>query len=368
MKNSKNIEPGVDFSEKIAKEIDKIEKRKFKVYFFVYDTKGVPNASLSYIYETALTLHNLGYKVRMMYSEEPDEGFVGVSEWLGDKYKVLKHVSVESRPQVSMSDFLFIPEIHPSVMYQTRSLPCKRVAIIQNYAHLMDMLQPGTDITSYGITDCITTSEAMRERIKEVFPKMRISLVKPLVDEIFCKPTEPKKMIVNVISKYKKDSNEIVKSFYLRYPQYKWVCFREVYGLSKEDFSELLKEGVITVWVDTDTSIGMSALEAMACGNIVIGKIPENIPDWMVDEKGIKMNFIGFNTNREAVTYIAAGIHNYINYVDLSYIEKSADETLSEFTREEFNKSVDEVYVSGYFNDRLTLLTRMMNEGTAANN
>ena len=43
--------------------MEDIEKKNFRFMFFVMDTKGMPNGSLSYIYSTAKKLNDLGYKV-----------------------------------------------------------------------------------------------------------------------------------------------------------------------------------------------------------------------------------------------------------------------------------------------------------------
>ena len=45
----------------IEKNIGKINDKSFTIYFYVFDTKGNPSGSLSYIYQTAYTLKELGY-------------------------------------------------------------------------------------------------------------------------------------------------------------------------------------------------------------------------------------------------------------------------------------------------------------------
>ena len=47
----------------IKAEIDKIENKKNRIYFFVIDTKGAPSGSLEYIYNLALILKEDGYDV-----------------------------------------------------------------------------------------------------------------------------------------------------------------------------------------------------------------------------------------------------------------------------------------------------------------
>ena len=91
--------------------IEKIENKESNLYFFVYDTKGVPAGSLAYIYETALYLYEKGYNVKMVHAEKED--FVGVRSWLGDKYADLPHFNNGTdKLTVGPADFIFIPEIY----------------------------------------------------------------------------------------------------------------------------------------------------------------------------------------------------------------------------------------------------------------
>ena len=88
--------------------IEKIENKESNLYFFVYDTKGVPAGSLAYIYETALYLYEKGYNVKMVHAEKED--FVGVRSWLGDKYADLPHFNNGTdKLTVGPADFIFIP-------------------------------------------------------------------------------------------------------------------------------------------------------------------------------------------------------------------------------------------------------------------
>ena len=75
----------------IKAEIDKIENKKNRIYFFVIDTKGAPSGSLEYIYNLALILKEDGYNVSMLHTEDE---FVGVESWLGKEYAELPHFNV----------------------------------------------------------------------------------------------------------------------------------------------------------------------------------------------------------------------------------------------------------------------------------
>ena len=158
----------------VEENIKRIEDKDFNVYFYVLDTKGNPSGSLEYIYQTALTLQNLGYKVTMLHQ---DKDFVGVGEWLGEKYSEIPHKFVgteteqpDENIQISASDFLFIPEIFSHVMSQTKKLPCKRVIIMQNYNHLAEFMPVGVTPEMLKIFDIITTTKVQEGILHSYFP------------------------------------------------------------------------------------------------------------------------------------------------------------------------------------------------------
>lgn len=340
-----------EFIEKLTEEIKKYEDKTFKVLFYVLDTKGMPSGSLTYIYETAYALKEMGYNVQMLHSEKE---FIGVGEWLGEKYADLPHYNIESgKVSISPADILFIPEIFTSLMFQTMELPCKRVALMQNFGYLTEMIQPGVTWSKYGIYECVTTSESLSDRVKEMFPSLRTYIVRPSISDIFKKPTEPQKLIVNFVTKNKTDLNSIVKPFMCKYPKLQWVCLREISGLPKEEFAEALRESIATVWVDDKTDFGYAPLEAMACGNVVIGKIPENIPEWMLNSNGgIRDNGLWFDRNRQAVDMLEAVIDTYLNNEMPDIVEKNSDDTLTNYTPEKQIEDIKKVYVDGLFASR----------------
>lgn len=266
-------------TERIQEQITKIDNKDFYLYFYVVDTKGNPSGSLSYIYDIALGLKNMGYKVGMMHSEED---FVGVEEWLGKEYSELPHYNVEkSQIDINPSDILFIPEIYSNVMNATKKLPCQRVVILQSFDKLTEFIPFGATWGDLGIFKAITTTESNAKRLNKYFPFVKTSVIKPKISSIFNKTDEMKKLIVNVVTRDASDINKIVKTFFWQYPMYQWVAFRDLRGLSREEFAKSLQEAAITIWVDDVTNFGYTPLEAMKCGSIVIGKVPEVTPEWM---------------------------------------------------------------------------------------
>ena len=363
--------------ERIDEAISKLEINDFCFYFFVVDCKNVPNGSIQYIYQLAKTLNDKNYKVKMLYqleneydNEELEElkrkekpiderrVFTGVGEWLGEEYMQLEHLNISKQEwTVSPSDFLFIPEVFSSLMRQTYQYkaPCKRIVLLHNYDYITEFIPFSDEWGTYGIHDVIANTKAQGDLISSVFPYVNVKILNPYISNIFRKPINPKKLIVNIISKKTEDVNKIMKQFYWKYPMYKFISFRDLRGYPKETFAEFLQESAITVWIDNETPFGYSAIEAIKTGNIVIGKVPEHMPEWMGDENGLFNNGVW--------TYDLNTIPDILSRVLGSWMQDRIPETLCEnmdnvdnlYTFEGYQNNVNEI-INGYINDRINEL------------
>lgn len=356
--------------EKLSKEIQKLKDKTFKLFFFVYDSKGVPSGSLTYIYQTASYLKELGYDVNMLYTEDD---FKTPETWLNNiNISELPHLNIRTdKVEVSASDFLFIPEIFADVMARTKEMPCKRVAILQNYDFMTELIPVGASWDTLKIDECIATSEYLGSRLNEVFKNVNVNVVRPCVDDIFNEEDCDKKLIVNIISKDQNDLNAIVKPFKWKYPMCNFVPFRYVNGQDKETFAKLLKESAITVWNDPFTDFGISALEAMACGNIVIGKIPEGEPEWLTKNGELKDNGVWYYNTKDVHALIASVVQTFMRDNLPETVLKEMKNTVKEYRSDKQKYDIERVYVSTLFEKRineLQLLVDYLNNNNESNN
>jgi hypothetical protein len=265
---------------KVKEFIERIDNKDFGLYFFILDTKGNPTGGVANIYQHVKVLNELGYKAYIMHEKND---YHGVDEWLGSDYAKLPHVSIEEQNlNLTAIDYIIIPEIFANVMEQVKDFNCKKIVFSQSYTYILELLQIGArwDL-SYGFRDVITTSEKQANYIKELFPQIDTHIIPPSIPNYFEPSDKPKKPIISIMTRDQKSALKIVKSFYLQYPMYKWVTFRELRGLPRETFAKTLKESCLAVWVDDISSYGTFPLEAMECETPVIGKIPNMIPEWM---------------------------------------------------------------------------------------
>jgi hypothetical protein len=335
----------------VDENISRLKNKDFNLYFFVLDTKGNPNSSLEYIYLTAYVLKNKGYNVSILHQEKE---FIGVGDWLGDEYADLPHYNVETdNVEITPSDFLFIPEIFANVMMQTKKLPCKRVVLVQNYTHITEFMPVSQTYENLNITDVIVTTKTQEQKVREWFPYVRTHIVSPSIKKVFRPSNEPKKLIINIISKDQSIVNQIVKPFYWSNPIYKWVSFRDLRGVTQEVFAEALREAAITIWVDDTTNFGYTLLESLRCGGVVLAKTPNTPSDWMKENDVLTESVLWFDHLDQVPNIIASVVRSWtLDKVpaDVYTEQKKFDDY---YTEEVQANEIENVYVRELIERRL---------------
>ena len=297
--------------------IEQLENKNFSIYFFTLDTKGNPTAGIANIYEHVKVLNELGYNAKILHEKNDyklrgDDSSMGIADWLGEEYATLPHVSIEGQNlNISPADFIVIPEIFSTVMDQIKAFPCRKIVLSQSYDYLLELLPIGKrwDI-DYGFNHVITTSERQSNYLKTLFPSVRTHVVPVSIPEYFKPSEKPKIPVVSISTRNHGDAAKIAKSFYLQYPMYKWVTFKELRGLTRKEFAEELGKSCLGIWIDDSSGFGTFPLEAMHSNTPVIGKIPNMVPEWMeaIDEQGnpiIKNNGVWTNTTLNLPELIA---------------------------------------------------------------
>jgi hypothetical protein len=271
--------------QKIEQSVEKLNNKTSRVYFLVQDTKGNPKAGIKYIYDMALTLKNNGFNSIIIHEMND---YQGVGEWLGQEYMELPHQVIEGQNlSISPEDFVVIPEIYGHVMEQLKNIPCGKIVLCQAYDNMLETMSPGVTWSQHGFMKCITTSEYQKKLLLEIMKNTSFDIVTPFISEKFTKKDKPSKPIISIHTREPRDTAKIIKTFYLKYPQYRWVTFRDMRGISMDDFSNFLKESYLSVWVDNESAFGTYPLECMVSGTPVIGKVPNLKPEWLTEENGV---------------------------------------------------------------------------------
>ena len=271
--------------DKVKQSITILREKQARIYFLVQDTKGNAKASVRLIYQMAKTLKDNGFNPIILH-EKSD--YAGVVAWLDEEYMSLPHRAIEGQNlEISPEDFLVIPEVFGFVMDQVKQLPCAKIVLTQQYAHMLETLQPGQTWNQFGFLKCITTSSKQKEYIERVMRQVSFDIIGPLIGEEFTPKSIPSMPIIGVHTKEQSDAINLIKTFYLKFPQYRWFTFRDLRGLSEKEFANSLRDCFLSVWIDDHSGFGTFPLESMKSNVPVIGKVPNLSPDWMSEDNGI---------------------------------------------------------------------------------
>jgi hypothetical protein len=272
MKNEETIN-------KLYDALNRIENKTSVVYFLTYDTKNNPRAAVKYIYDLALYLNKNGIVAKLLVE---DDSYTGVGQWLGDEYNDIQRIPIRGgNVELNIDDILVVPEFYSNVLEQVANMKCVKVMLIQQKDYIFDTLPIGSKWGDFGFDKVVTTTESSKKYILELFPESLVFVIPPIIGDNF-KPTErPVKPYISISCRDRNIHKRLISEFYLKFPQLRWITFRDMVQMTYIDFAETLKECFVSVWVDDESTFGTFPLESLKCGVPVIGKIPDTEPDWL---------------------------------------------------------------------------------------
>jgi len=277
MTNKENIE-------KLESAFGRLEKNENVIYFLTYDTKNNARASVKYIYDLALTLKENGFNSKILVE---DKTYIGVEDWLGETYKDLEIVSIkDDNININIDDTIVVPEYYNNTLQQLSNIKCVKILLVQQKEYIFENLPIGSRFSDFGFDRIITTTESAKKYLLEYFPESIVYIIPPIIEDIFKPSDKLQKPFIAISVRDRGIQRKIISEFYLKFPQLRWVTFRDMVQMSYEDFATNLRECIVSLWIDDDSTFGTFPLESMKSGVPVIGKIPDNEPDWL-SENGI---------------------------------------------------------------------------------
>ena len=341
--------------EKVLLSIQNLKEKNSRIYFMVQDTKGNAKASVRYIYQMAKCLLDAGFNPIILHEKDD---YAGVVAWLEEEYMNIPHQSLEKQNlQISPEDFLVLPEVYGFVMEQVKNLPCGKIVLTQQYAHMLETLNPGQSWNQFGFMKCITTNSKQKEYIERIMRQTSFDIVEPYITEKFQPKKLPAMPIIGVHTKDQSDAVNLIKAFYLKFPQYRWFTFRDLRGLSETEFANSLRDCFVSVWIDTKSGFGTFPLESMKSNVPVIGKIPDLQPDWMNEDNGIWLT-----DQTIIIDVIADFIQNWLEDNINPALYEGMKTTVEKFTdKQKFETEVVKLF-QGYLDTRATAFENQINK------
>ena len=340
---------------KIEESIKRLSNRQSRIYFLVQDTKGNGKGSIRYTYQIAMTLKEHGFNPVIMHEAKE---YTGVGEWLGEEYMELPHQAIEGQNlEITPDDFIIIPELYGHVLEQISNFPCGKIILCQSYDYMLETMAPGVNWAQYGFRKGITTNKTQEEYIKTVMKSTDLDVLEPLIPTIFSEKTKPSKPIVSILCREPRNTAKIIKTFYLKYPQFRWITFRDMKNITQQQYSEYLKDSFVSVWVDDESGFGTFPLESMASRTPVIGKVPNMKPEWMTDYNGVWTYEIN-----NIVDILAEFIQNWLEDNISDSLYENSLETVKKYQNENlFNSNVLNLF-NEYFDMRKDSFQEQLNK------
>jgi glycosyltransferase involved in cell wall biosynthesis len=338
MSNKENIQ-------NLESAINRLETSDNNVYFLTYDTKGNARAAVKHIYDIALTLKENGIKSKILVEEK---NYGGVDSWLGDKYKDLEVVSIkEDNVHINIDDIIVVPEYYSNVLDQLSNIKCVKVMLIQQRELMYETLSVGSRWSDFGFDKVITTNAKTKKYIAEYFPVSLIHIIPPIIDDVFSPTTSPIKPFVAISCRDRVKNRKFISEFYLKYPQLRWITFRDMVQMSYSEFASALKECMVSFWVDDISTFGTFPLESMKCDVPVVGKIPSVEPDWLSE------NGMWAYDESKLVDILGTYILAWLEGIELtSEVREKMRETLIPYKEEVTKNNILSVFNS--FNNKRT--------------
>jgi len=323
-----------------------LKNKEAKIYFLTQDTDGTALASVAQIYQYVKYLKDSGYNAHILYEKKEVKG---VSSWLSEEYSSLPHSNIEEgQLKVGPQDFVVIPELYGHVLEQIKDMPCTKLILCQAYDWALESLNPGFGWANYGVTKCITTTESQKAYIKSIFPSVETVVISPSIPEYFVSCEGPKKPIIAIHTRDHRDTQKIIKTFYLQNPQFKWVAFKDLRGMSRKDFATNLAESCISVWVDRTSGFGTFPIESMLCETPVVGVLPIKRPDWLTNE-----NAIWVMDESKVVEVLTNLVKNWLEDTIPEVLYEKMKDTTKLFSMDTENKNVVS-YFENLINQKIT--------------
>ena len=337
--------------EKLETALGGLSTNENVVYFLTYDTKNNARAAIKHIYDMALTLKQNGGVAKILV----EDNTYTKPTWLGNIYDEIDIVTIkEDKINIIIDDVIVVPEYYSNVLQQLSNVRCSKVMLVQQKEYIFETLPVGSRWSDYGFDRVITTTEASKKYIQEIFPEVLVHIIPPIIGDNFA-PTEGiVKPYIAISCRDRSKHRKLISEFYLKYPHLRWITFRDMVQMTYEEFSEGLKECMVSLWVDDESTFGTFPLESMKSGVPVVGKIPDTEPDWLSE------NGMWTYDENKIIDILGTYVLAWLDGVELTdEVKEKMKETLLPYSAEITKNNIKSIFTS-ITNKRVETLSKAL--------
>ena len=247
-------------------------------------------------------------------------------------------VRIDLLPQLLLEpDTLFvIPESCPSLMKDTRTVPCKRLVFAQNWTYALRDMPDGVSWRDYGVRDVLAVGQAIKQFIDSCMPGLEVDVVRYSINRGVFRPGRDKLPLITYQARNEymlAKMNLVARMFYLRNPNLMHYRFEQLQDLSRQSFAEKLASSRIVLYCDEIAGMPTLPLEAMACHTIPVGWRTYGGAEFMRADNG-------FWVDSGDIAGLADKLSEVVNLyesggLDSEHLTSGFEQTLNGFTQEE---------------------------------
>jgi len=291
-------------------------------------------------YNHAALLHELGFDATVF---QPD----GPPPWLSPRFRTLNSRALE----VTEQDILVLPETLNGVVAQIAQTPtpARKVMFCQNQFYLFSLNITAEQYTKLGFTHVVVPSRVCKHALESVQKLPNVSVIPPFIDPEF----SSRKKIMRIATapgKYGGCAGVLAHAPLLRnmlglkYPHLRAVPWDFVENLPAGEVVKIFGRAAIFLSLSKMEALGLTTLEAMASGCIVVGY--RGIGGF---EYATRRNGFWFSPEQldEVVDALARVIEELgRDNARLRAVQKAAIATAAQFNRQETKRALGSFYGS----------------------
>lgn len=188
---------------------------------------------------------------------------------------------------VTPEDVLVFPENHHALFEGFATRPNRKIVFCQNHYLACRGLAGQADYAEYGVSAIMAEGRHAAEFCRRRFPALPVSLVPVVLDlKTFCFEASKQLQIAFSPRKRPLEATCIRDLFASAGPPFSSIPWVEITGKSEREVAAILRRSAIYLSLARFESVGLSTLEAMACGCVVAGFTGQGAREYTHENNG----------------------------------------------------------------------------------
>lgn len=189
------------------------------------------------------------------------------TDWLRHGAPTLSQNDYRPRP----TDVLVLPEDNADLIDRARTFNVRRIVFCQNQFYAPRGISSYATAAEAGNAAFLASSDTIGRFLLERFPGTPVTVVPCHVDRTLFRPRDKRLQICFYPRKRPLEAEFIADLLKARYPEFRTLPFVEMFGIPEEEVARIMGESAVFLSLSRLEGLGLTPLEAMACGCVVVG-------------------------------------------------------------------------------------------------